>query len=174
MKKMKLNNKGFSLLELLLVVAVGAVLLLSGLAVYQNVTNNSKINDSTRLLNVLKQETQRLFQGEGTYPSGTDLTPILINADVVPSSNVRGTDITHPFNGNVTLEGAGGTFTMTYAGMPKAACVKLGQLYGMSDPDFENLAVGTTDADTDDDGIIEVTELDTACDDENDMVWTFF
>jgi prepilin-type N-terminal cleavage/methylation domain-containing protein len=173
MKKMKINNKGFSLLELLLVVAVGAVLLLSGLAVYQNVTNNTKINDGTRLLNVLKQETQRLFQGEGVY-TAQNLTPILINADVVPSSNVRGTEISHPFNGTVTVTGATGTFTIQYAGIPKAACVKLGQLYSLSDPDFDNLTIGTTEVEAGDDGVIGVIDLDGSCDATNDMIWTFF
>ena len=175
MYKNKTNESGFSLLELLLVVAVGAVLLLSGLAVYRNVTNNAKINDGTRLLNVLKQETQRLFQGEGRYESG-DFTSILINSDVVPSSNTRGDTIRHPFNGTVTAGGSadGSTFDITYNEVPKSACVKLGQLYSLNDPDFDSLQVGSADTDSNDDGIIGLIELESACDDTNEMTWTFF
>jgi len=87
------TQKGFSLLELLLVVAVGAILILAGLAIYRNITNNTQINEASRVLNVIKQETQRIYQGEATYGAGTDIEPILVNAEAVPAKYVQGAAI---------------------------------------------------------------------------------
>jgi len=164
------KQKGFSLLELLLVVAVGAILLLAGLAIYRNVTNNANVNEATRLLNVIKQETQRLYQGEGEY--GTDeLNDTLITADVIPSSALSGTTIRHPYNDDVTVDGATNTFTVQFDNIPTSACISLGQSYNEDDPDFVSLNIAGDDiADN------TVAELDDACtdSDEVNMIWTFF
>lgn len=164
------KEQGFSLLELLLVVAVGAVLLLAGLAVYRNVTNNTNMNEAARLLNVIKQETQRLFQGEGEYGTAS-LNTILTNAEVIPSSALQGTNIRHAFNGNVTITGDTDTFTVRFANVPRSACISLGQAYSINDPDFVSVQVRNTTI-TDE---ITVTALNTACDRDNqNMTWTFF
>jgi prepilin-type N-terminal cleavage/methylation domain-containing protein len=169
MKLMK-KKHGFSLLELLLVVAVGAVLLLAGLAVYRNVTQNANVNEAMRLLNVIKQETQRLFQGEGEYGTA-DLNSLLQNANVIPSSALNGTEIRHPFNDTVTVTGVDDTFTILFRNVPRAACISLGQSYNGDDPDFVQLEIRTTTIT----GDVSVTDLDTACNrDVQNMTWTFF
>lgn len=170
------NKKGFSLLELLLVVAIGAVLLLAGLAIYRNVTSNTNVNEANRLLNVIKQEVQRLYQGEGEYGT-TTLNDVLINAEVVPSSALSGTNVRHPFNGTVTVTGNNETFTVLYEEVPQSACLTLGQAYGLNDPDFDGLIVDNTDPDADSNGEITVAELDTVCQRAGgapDMTWSFF
>ena len=170
------KEQGFSLLELLLVVAVGAILLLAGLAVYRNVTNNTNVNEAARLLNIIKQETQRLFQGEGEYGTA-DLRAILRNAEVIPASALNGTQIRHPFNAQVRIDGDDDTFTIEFRDVPQSACMSLGQAYSINDPDFEGLTIQGNTADTNGDGEISVTELNGRCDDGNaipDMVWTFF
>ncbi len=174
---MKIKNvKGFSLLELLLVVAVGAVLLLAGLAVYRNVTNNTNVNEATRLLNIIKQETQRLYQGEGEYGSGS-LNSILINAEVIPASSLNGSEIRHAFNATVTVTGTDDTFTVLFNDVPQSACLSMGQAYSINDPDFEGISIQSQDPDTNGDGQISVSELDAVCSRGNgipDMTWTFF
>lgn len=165
------NKAGFSLLELLLVVAVGAILLLSGLAIYRNVTNNTNINEATRLLSVIKQETQRLFQGEGEYGSAS-IEDVLINAEVIPSSALRGTDkIMSPFNARIRVNGDDATFTVEFKSVPRSACISLGQAYSINDPDFVKVEIGNTELD----GEVGVVDLNTACNtDTKNMTWTFF
>jgi prepilin-type N-terminal cleavage/methylation domain-containing protein len=163
----KKTEKGFSLLELLLVVAVGAILILAGLAIYRNITNNTQINEGTRLLNVLKQETQRLYQGESSYGT-VDINDILINADAVPARYVTGADeINSPFDTDVTVTGADNDFTITFAAVPQAACIKLGVEYTNDDPDFESLTINGAATEP------TVTAVSGACDGDVDMVWTF-
>jgi len=161
------TQKGFSLLELLLVVAVGAILILAGLAIYRNITNNTQINEASRVLNVIKQETQRIYQGEATYGAGTDIEPILVNAEAVPAKYVQGAAIISPFNQPVNVLGAGDDFTVEFENVTQAACIKLGLEYTDNDPDFEQLSIGGAATAT------TVVAVDGACADDVEMIWTF-
>jgi prepilin-type N-terminal cleavage/methylation domain-containing protein len=163
------KQKGFSLLELLLVVAVGAILILAGLAIYRNVTNQTEINESSRLLNVIKQETQKIFAGESTYPA--NIVPILINADAVPGSAVNGTALVNPYGGAITvIQNAGNNaqFNIVFNAVPQSACISLGTMYTNNEPDFVNLRINAiaTVAPT-------VAAVNTACAAANVMTWTF-
>ena len=169
----KLKQKGFSLLELLLVVAVGAILLLAGLAVYRNVTDNSKVTETIRLLNVTKQETQRLFQGEGRYPSQV-LNDVLIEAKAFPSSSLVGSQVRTPYNGDVTVEGEGRTFNILMADIPESSCIKIGQTFASDDADFVELRIRGTLITPGTNGVYEVLDLQNACNGDSDMEWTFY
>jgi len=170
------NKRGFSLLELLLVVAVGAILLLSGLAVYRNVTSGAGVNDAVRLLNVLKQETQRLYQGEGTYPNNQDLSETLIDAGVVPTTNIRGGDtIIHSAgDGNVVVTGSNNDFFIDFEGVEKPACMKIGSVYRGTDPEFVRLRIDGNNVPMND-GIITVATLSDRCaEGGSEMRWQFY
>ncbi len=139
------TQKGFSLLELLLVVAVGAILILAGLAIYRNITQNTDVNEASRLVNVLKQESQRIFQGQATYTGLTNT--VLTNANVVPAKYTSGAGtITSPFNTAITVAAAtpNSNFTVNFAGVPPEACTKLGLEYTQNDADFVSVRVGST------------------------------
>lgn len=170
------GKKGFSLLELLLVVAVGAILLLAGLAVYRNVTENTRVNESIRLLNVIKQETQRLLQGEGSYPSGSpgNLNTLLIDANAIPSDRLVGTTIRTPYNGDVNVSGNTRTFTVTYADVPESACIKIGQTFSTNDSDFVSMQVNGTQPAQGEGGTFTAIGLQNGCDETNEMVWEFY
>lgn len=170
---LKSKSRGFSLLELLLVVAVGAILLLAGLAVYRNVTDNSKVNESIRLLNVTKQETQKLFQGEGNYPAQS-LNSVLTAARAFPTSALNGTQVRHPYNGDVTVTGVGRTFTIEFDAMPESACIKIGQSFAAEDADFVRLSIRGNPLDAGADGVFGALELQNACDGDSVMEWEFF
>ena len=167
------SQKGFSLLELLLVVAVGAILLLAGLAVYRNVTDNSKVNEAMRLLNVTKQETQKLFQGEGNYPAQS-LNAVLVDSNAFPTSALNGTQARHPYNGDITVTGLGRTFSIDFADVPEASCIKLGGSFAAEDADFVSLTIGGNVLDAGADGVFGVLELQNACDGDTDMLWEFY
>ncbi|PCI01891.1 MAG: hypothetical protein COB76_00280 [Alphaproteobacteria bacterium] len=171
--KQKNKQKGFSLLELLLVVAVGAVLLLAGLAVYRNVTDNSKVNESIRLLNVTKQETQKLFQGEGNYPA-QGLNDVLVDSKAFPTSALNGDQPRHPYNGDITVTGTGRTFTILFADVPEASCIKIGGTFAAEDADFVDLSIAGNNMDAGADGVFGALELQNACDGDSDMQWEFF
>lgn len=172
------TQKGFSLLELLLVVAVGAILILAGLAIYRNITNNTQVNEASRLLNVLKQETQRLFQGENSYgAAGSDLTNILVNAEAAPqrSINSAGDDIVSPFDEDVSVIAQDDDFQIIFANVTEAACLSLGVAYTNDDNDFSQVTIGSTSLGPDSGNVVSVVSVDDACidGDVTTMTWTF-
>ena len=128
--------KGFSLLELLLVVAVGAVLILAGLGAYRLVSENNNANQAARQLTTLKQQIQQTFQGQTGYPATANLVPTMVNLKATPPDMA----VINAANG--TLKGAlgtvtvtnaavGNTFTITMDGLPRSACVKLAQAFNI-------------------------------------------
>jgi prepilin-type N-terminal cleavage/methylation domain-containing protein len=169
------QSKGFSLLELLLVVAVGAILILAGLAIYRNVTQNVEINEATRLLNVIKQETQRLYQGEGSYgANGDSLEAILVNANIVPSGNLIAGAVRTPFSTDADVNAnTDGRFDITFNDVPSNVCINLALAYTEDDPDFDTISINGTSIDPTALGVAEANARCTAAT-EVDMVWTFF
>ncbi len=176
----KRHQSGFSLLELLLVVAVGAVLILAGLGAYRLVSENNNTNQATRLLTTLKQQIQQAYQGQSSY--GTDnLIDNLVSLRALPSDlGTTGTGDTMqakgPF-GPVLLTGVNQTFSIELDNVPKGACVRLAQQFTPQNAnDFVSLNIGTagsyTQASTD---MTQATFM-TTCSDQatvNKMVWVF-
>lgn len=174
MKQKKTNESGFSLLELLLVVGVGALLLLGGLGVYRLVTQGNTINDATRFLTTLKNETQITFQNQALYEGGTggDMTAILIAAGAVPSANVAGTVINDPWGNAVTVTANGNQFDVGLTGVSEDACLSLGALFnGNSDADFAGVLIGTSTTPLLDTTIANLVD---ECDANVDMTFSFF
>jgi len=174
------SERGFSLLELLLVVGVGALLLLAGIGTYRLVTEGNNINNATQLLATLKQQTQRAFRGQATYGNaGDDLVPILVDLRAVPADVVTGPDgseeLVHPFGGSITITvgssaGAGQSFVVTFEDVNQATCIQMGALYSQdNDSDFiEFTAGGSAVTDTD------LVTLQAACTDDADISWEFY
>lgn len=171
------NQKGFSLLELLLVVAVGAVLILAGLAAYRLVTENNNVNESVRLINTLKQQTQRAYQSEGDYGAG-DLVPVLTTLRAFPAGVLNAAGIPqHPYGGDILIVGANNTFTIVFEDIDEAACIQIGQSFDAAvDSDFVQLAVAEGLADGTGAALADtsIVTLDGACGADVEMAWTFY
>jgi len=173
------NTAGFSLLELLLVVAVGAVLILAGLGAYRLVSENNNTNQAARLLTTLKQQIQQAYQGQSTY-GATSILDDLVTLHALPSdiaTTGSGDTMTGkgPF-GTISILGAGNSFSMTFNDVPKGACVRLAQQFTpQNSNDFVSLKIaGTTFTQTSTN--MTQTQFMSSCVDTaatNDMVWTF-
>ena len=163
------NEAGFTLLELLLVVGVGAILLLAGIATYRLVTAGNNINEANKLVQTIKQQVQRLYQGQTSYGTA-NITANLVNAGIFPASALNGTTPVTPWNSNITVTGATNTFTIQFAALPEDACIQLATTDLGDDPDFVDITVGTT--------VSTVTPTlaaaDTACGASTAILWEFF
>jgi|GEM_PF-1180179 len=151
MNNMKHTVRGFSLLELLLVVGVGAVLILAGLSAYRLVTEGNSATQGSRQLQTLKQQVQTAYQGESTYGStaGADMVATMSNMKMLPADMpVQGTGIIrNAFNGDTNIVvGASpfSTFKITFKSVPTAACVKMGPQFSTDTAsDFVGLTVNS-------------------------------
>ena len=83
MKNKQQQQKGFTLLELLLVVGIAAILIVAGITTYNLVNRGNQINDSVRLTNILMDQVRRLYSSNGNYGT-SDLEAALYNSGVVP------------------------------------------------------------------------------------------
>lgn len=110
----KKNEAGFTLLELLLVVGVGALLLIGGIATYRLVSEGNKVTDTARLVMTIRNEAQNLAQGQG-YDG---VQQALVQAKVIndPQRNA--------FGGQITVSGDD-VLTITVDQVPQNACRKL-------------------------------------------------
>ena len=95
------RQRGFTLLELLLVVGIAAILIIAGITTYSLVNKSNSVNEATRLVNILLDQTRRMYAGQSTYgASGADLEAALYNSGSVPAKFRSGTagTITSPFS----------------------------------------------------------------------------
>lgn len=169
------REAGFSLLELLLVVGVGALLLLAGIATYRLVTQGNNVNDAVRILTTIKQQTQRAFQGQSSYgASGDDLVPTLISLNAFPAGVlIDDTDPQHPWGDTIVIEAEVDRFTVTFTAVPEDACIQLGTTFDEQDSDFVSLDVAG-DLYAESGSTIDPAALATSCDGDASMTWTFF
>lgn len=152
---MKHKARGFSLLELLLVVGVGAVLILAGLSAYRLVSEGNSATQGIRQLQTLKQQVQQAYQGEAGYgtTAGTDMTATLNSMRMLPSDMpvTSAGNIRNAFGANTQIvtgalvSGNAPTFLVTFAGVGTAACNKMGTTFSTANAsDFVDVTIGTT------------------------------
>ncbi len=169
-------QSGFSLLELLLVVGVGALLLLAGIATYRLVTQGNNVNDAIRVLATIKSQTQRAFQGQRSYGAvGTDLIPTLVTMNAFPAGTVGDDDLPrHPWGGDITVAGNDQEFIVSFVDVPPDGCVQVGTTFDVDDTDFVSLNVGGEDFVPGGDPITAPAMADACGDAPVTMTWTFY
>lgn len=181
-QKTRNRRSGFSLLELLLVVAVGAVLILAGLGAYRLVSENNNTNQATRLITTLKQQVQQAYQGQASYGSGAGIVDDLVALRALPSDlatvGTGDTMTAKSMFGPITIIGNATNFSIAFANVPKGACIRLAQQFTPQNAnDFVSLSVGST-ALTQASPATSFSQsaLATACSDQtsvNTITWTF-
>ena len=182
---MKHTSRGFSLLELLLVVGVGAVLILAGLSAYRLVSEGNAATQGIRQLQTLKQQVQQAYQGEAGYgtAAGADMVATLSTMRMLPPDMpVTGATLRNGFGSTTTIVtgplvgGNASTFLITFNGVGTSACNKMGVVFSTAtSSDFTNLSITPTGGGTANTAITVPTVgiVSAACGNTNVMVWTF-
>jgi len=121
---------GFSLLELLLVVSVGAVLILAGLLIYRNVSSNARIVEAQRTLIALQSELENLFDNQPSYGTTVvePLNSVVINSKLIPEKNINGGNLTILGNYELFVETSGSTdsnYRIRIEGLSTEDCINL-------------------------------------------------
>ncbi|MGB6977087.1 MAG: prepilin-type N-terminal cleavage/methylation domain-containing protein [Gammaproteobacteria bacterium] len=134
------NSKGFTLLEMLLVMSIIAVILIGVTRYYESAATSHKENEAVRLILALKAAGERYRVGQ--INESTDILPNLINRNLVPVSAK-----TNPWGGTVTAAmAADGKITVTLATIPAAVCRSLVSIIST---DIANSTATCSAADTD-------------------------
>lgn len=162
MKSVSFNrntSKGFSLIELLLVLGVLAILLVAAFVVYPQVRDRNQANTEVSNLTSIKANINNLYASRGGNYAGL-ATETAVRARALPSSMVGGDFVagtpTAAWGGLVNVGSAGApgtavaaggrTFGIQYADVPEGVC--LGLVSGAA-TNFSQVSVGGTDLITD-------------------------
>ncbi len=93
------KSRGFTLLELLLVVGIAAVLIIGGITGYSMINRGIMISETAKVINLMISQARRLNASSLDYgPPGTDLEPMIANSHSMPQQFILGDDIVTPFN----------------------------------------------------------------------------
>ena len=127
------NKKGFSLIELLLVLGIIAALAITAFMIYPKVSSSNNAQTESSNINTIKASLASLYSSSPDYTGLT--TDVGIKSKIFPDTmvNTAGTAALNTFKGAVTLgvskdspSGADNSaFTITYAAVPAAECVKI-------------------------------------------------
>lgn len=147
---MKLNiknsKKGFTLVEILLVVGFIAIASIGIYVVYQKVDAGGKANTESRNLDTIRAGVKNLYATAGNYAGLVQAN--VVSAQLVPESMVQpDASLRNTFGGTVTIAPSGtdalgnGGFDITYPNVPTAVCIKLAPNAAAQ---FDRLLIGST------------------------------
>ncbi len=171
--------RGFSLLELLLVISVGSILILSGIIIYRNVSSSLNNNEAARLISILKQETKSMYKNEPDY-SGLNGS-ILVRAGAVPPKYVFGNNIKTPFprfRARPNIEplmilnsASTGAFSIGFPNATASFCYKSVLAYGTDDSNFVELMINQNSSNDPD---VQFARNTCYTDRLNNIQWMFY
>lgn len=148
--KNKKSKKGFSLLELLLVLGIIAALVVAAFIVYPKVQASQRAEAESSNIAAIQAGVKSLYAASPSYTGLT--TQVGVQANVFPDNMLSGSgsDATpiNVFKGEVTLAAAatgpsktaGSSFTITYNSVPANECAKIVSSIG---PNFDSVTVGS-------------------------------
>ncbi len=121
-------QRGASLLEGIAYLGVAAIVVLGAVSLLTNAFSSAQTNRAAEEIISIRTAVKKLYMGQAASYSPASMTASLITARVFPSTlapNDAGTGITNSWNGAVTVTGNTSTFTLTYAAVPRDACINL-------------------------------------------------
>lgn len=133
--KNRKSKKGFSLLELLLVLGIIAALVVAAFIVYPKVQASQRAQAESNNIATIQAGVKALYTSASSFTGLTN--SVAVQAKIFPDNMLSGSGTAakpiNAFKGNVTLvaantgpsSAAGSSFTITYDNVPAAECVKI-------------------------------------------------
>lgn len=177
MNKANKSSKGFSLVELLVVVGIGGALVAGALVLGNDVRTKSEIKTHSENISTIYNNMQNMFSNES--PDGLT-NDTLEPAGIFPSSlKFAGDDQTvlTAGGGEVTVTGVDNGFELNYNKIKQTTCVEV--IRGQQNVGWDNWAVVPGDADADAQAgnafsNTGVTDFTAECNQDNDWVSVAF
>ncbi|WP_019022968.1 type 4 pilus major pilin [Thioalkalivibrio sp. ALE23] len=164
--------RGFTLVEMLIVLAIGASVLFGVFVAVSAVQNQQASNEASENLNLFAAEIQTLFRGQSDFSDISNT--VLLDAGTVPGPMEQGGEIVTAWNDevevtSVTLTGTSGTdnaFQIEYP-LPEAACTNVIQAVEGA---FAEVQVGGSIIKDANNRELDVPTLASECSSDGDLV----
>jgi len=101
MMNMKRKSKGYTLIEVLIVLAILAAVLFSVILTLNKVQAKQLTKEAAENLNLMVADTRAKFKSQGNFTGVNE--QVLINNRVPPSSMIQGAHIVSPWTTNITV-----------------------------------------------------------------------
>ena len=138
---MKKRVKGFSLLELLLVIATGSILVIGIISIIQVNKRNNQVDETIALLHSIKNTIIRSHIGLPTYAAGNTLEQRAARAGTLLATNIKNNQhiITSFSNADnaVVITSTPSSFDITLNDVPQYLCIKLFTVYDNNTAGFD-------------------------------------
>ncbi|HAH2526726.1 TPA: prepilin-type N-terminal cleavage/methylation domain-containing protein [Escherichia coli] len=133
--KNKKSKKGFSLLELLLVLGIIAALVVAAFIVYPKVQASQRAQAESNNIAAIQAGVKALYTSASSFTGLTN--SVAVQAKIFPDNMLSGSGSSakpiNAFKGNVVVASAnsgpsaaqGSSFTITYSNVPAAECTKI-------------------------------------------------
>ncbi len=105
--------------------AISAIVIVGAIALLGSAFSSANTNRLAEELNAIQTGTKKLYMGQVNNYGDADLNANLIAARVFPSTLPTGNNntVSNAWGGNVTVTGAGRTFTVQYTNVPRDVCI---------------------------------------------------
>ena len=125
--KLKQHSKqsGFSLIELMAALAIGALVTIGGLALYNSTSTSQASTQLSTDLVAIKSAVKQLAAGQGGYGTGSLNSPLIIGNKIPGTMSISGTTISHSLNGTVVITGNTTNFTIAVSNIPTDVCLNI-------------------------------------------------
>lgn len=119
MKKAIKSVLGVTLLEIMLVLAIAAMIIVMSVRYYQSASANQQANGALQMIQGIAAAADSLAQGSGSY-NGTGVTAAAIQT-LMPNNSMQ-----LPWGTTATWSGTSATqYTVTFPSMPAQVCQKV-------------------------------------------------
>lgn len=144
MMNMKRKSKGFTLIEVLIVLAVAAGVLFTVFLAVNKVQAKQLTKEAAEGLNLMVADTRAKFKSQGNFTGVS--AQVLVNNRVPPSNMIQGANIVSQWSSNIevapaTLQNTNDAVSFTYTGIGIEDCSNFVQA---AEATFSRITVGTT------------------------------
>ncbi|HGB3840603.1 TPA: type 4 pilus major pilin [Salmonella enterica subsp. enterica serovar Sandiego] len=117
------RTKAFSLLEMMLVLAVAAVLVIGVFMIYPKVSSSQKIDSDMKLLSTINGGIKGIFASKANYDGLS--TDMVIKAQLVPEDNIEDGQIWNAWGATVLIDAwYDGSYRIGFENISPDACPK--------------------------------------------------
>lgn len=138
----KQKQKGFTLVELMIAIAIAGVLLIALFAIVRSVRQSAAVSAETSNVQALLSGVHSIYPSTSIYTGVSSLQ--LITAAKVPTNmlDAAGTGLVNSWFGAVTIapDLANGGFDISYANVPASTCIELASALSSS---LQNISSST-------------------------------